>query len=141
VVYGHPFRTLGRRSRSRHRRVRGDARGHTCDSHRHDTASRFKREQRLFSSLQFASIEGFCWRATLRRSEDSRASVHRMWCGVPRRVSMKGSNQVTIVVRQLMNQPGSSAGAIRVGIAFRSSTDLCGCVPHERAMCETSMKC
>jgi hypothetical protein len=50
-------------------------------------------------------------------------------------------NQVTIVVRQLMNQPGSSAGAIRVGIAFRSSTDLCGCVPHERAMCETSMKC
>jgi hypothetical protein len=57
VVYDHPFRTLGERLRSRHRRVRRDASGHPGDSHRHGTASRFKRQQRLFSGRQLAPIE------------------------------------------------------------------------------------
>jgi hypothetical protein len=43
VVYDHPFRTLGRRSRSRHRRVRRNVSRDFGGRHRHHTANRFER--------------------------------------------------------------------------------------------------
>jgi hypothetical protein len=72
AVYDHPFRTLGRRSRTRHRRVRRDARGHTCACDRHDTARWFKCQQRVLSSRQFAPIAAPAGGQCLQRAKESR---------------------------------------------------------------------